>query len=108
MTSKLFVLLFIAGSLLSGCGSVTTVFHPQPIAIPASQFQCENPTDRPSGDKIMESSVAKYIASLEKTIPDCKLRLKELSVIMECFNDKKCDPKSLMRGLAVASLKTGG
>lgn len=63
---------------------------------------CEEPTLRPSGDVIMESEVAKYIASLEKTIPDCKLRLKEIRVILECYNDKECDVKSLMKGLTVA------
>lgn len=50
----------------------------------------------------MESQVAKYVASLEATIPDCKLRLKELQAIITCFNDRECDPPSLMKGLAVA------
>lgn len=49
----------------------------------------------------MESDVAKYISSLEKTIPDCKLSLKKVKVIVECYNDPECDPKSLMRGLEV-------
>jgi hypothetical protein len=87
---------------MTGCSTVTHVFHPQPISIPAAHFQCENPTERPVGSPIMESQVAKYIASLEKTVPDCKYRLKEIQIIIDCFNDKKCDPNSLMKGLEVA------
>ena len=93
--------MIIMSVLLTGCSHVQ-IFKPQPINIPAAQYQCENPTTRPTGDIIMESQVAEYVASLEATIPDCKLRLKELQAIITCFNDRECDPPSLMKGLAVA------
>lgn len=38
----------------------------------------------------MESQVADYINSLELSNKDCKLRLKEVKEIIDCYNDKKC------------------
>ncbi len=91
-----------------GCTTTKQVFHPQPVNVPQAFYQCLEPTERPSGNQIMESDTAKYIASLEKVVPDCKYRLIEIKVIIDCFNDSKCDVDSLLRGLEVASSKPKG
>jgi hypothetical protein len=87
---------------LSGCSSIISKPSVQPINIPTEKFQCEEPLPRPTGDVIMESQVAKYINSLEYTTKDCKTRLKELQVIVKCYNDPKCDVKTLINYIGLA------
>jgi hypothetical protein len=95
--------IFFVGTLLSGCTSV--VGHKTiktTVDIPAETFECEAASLRPSGDKIMESDVARYINSLEFAEKDCRTRLKEVQVLIKCSNEPKCDPKLLTELLAVA------
>jgi hypothetical protein len=82
---------------LNGCaGRVQTEVIRPPLNVPEQMYQCENSTPRPKGETIMESDVAKYIAGLEFSNKDCKLRLKELSVIIKCYNDKDCNIEKLI------------
>jgi hypothetical protein len=82
---------------LTGCAGKehVEVIRP-PLNIPAGMYQCEDSTPRPSGEVIMESEVARYIASVEYSNKDCKLRLKELSIIVNCYNDKDCNVDKLI------------
>lgn len=99
MTAALcFVLIAMTGcSHLTGTKAIKTR-----LDIPAETFECELPTQRPSGDKIMESDVARYINSLEFSQKDCRTRLKEVQVLLKCANEPKCDPKIMVELLAVA------
>lgn len=106
--NKTVAIISILALSLTGCSTVQTVFKNQQINIPVATFSCEEPIARPSGDPIMESQVAKYIASLEKTVPDCKMRLEEIQQIIICYNDRKCDVPSLMKGLAIADRHPSG
>lgn len=82
---------FMMVSLSSCAGRVHTEVIRPPLNIPPQMYQCEDSTTRPSGEVIMESEVARYIASMEYVNKDCKLRLKELSIIIKCYNDKDCN-----------------
>jgi hypothetical protein len=89
--------------VLAGCSS--PVLHKSlktKVDIPAETFECDVPTNRPSGERIMESDVAKYINSIEFAHKDCRTRLKEVQVLLKCANEPKCDPKLLVELLAVA------
>lgn len=89
--------------ILSGC-SPKVSFEPvkSTVDIPADVFNCKDPIVRPSGDNIMESDVARYINSLEFSQKDCKTRLKEVQVLIECSKKPNCDPKILADLLRVA------
>lgn len=106
--TTLFTLPVVAGlffllTALSGCAHFTpSKSIKQRIDIPAETFECELPSQRPSGDKIMESDVARYINSLEFSQKDCRTRLKEIQVLLKCANEPKCDPKIMVELLAVA------
>lgn len=82
---------------LSGCG----VMQPRvetvktPLIVPPSFYVCEDAGPRPTGDVIMESQVAKYIALLEASTKDCKVKLKQLKILVDCHNDSKCDVEKL-------------
>jgi hypothetical protein len=88
---------------LAGCGIVPTRVQTinTPINIPAEKFQCEQAEPRPTGAVIMESQVAKYINSLEFAKKDCDVRLKELQIIVQCYNDPKCNVDSLLKYIGV-------
>lgn len=77
---------------LTGCAGKT---HIEPIkstlTIPPQMFQCVDSGPRPTGNVILESQVARYISTLEFSNRDCKTQLKELQVVVKCFNDPKCD-----------------
>jgi hypothetical protein len=82
---------------LSGCaGRVHTEIVRPPLNIPEQMYQCEASGNRPSGEVIMESEVARYIATLEYATKDCNLKLKELSIIVKCYNDKNCNVDKLI------------
>lgn len=89
---------------LTGCGLVTTrTEHVQTeIHIPKEKFECGvKNIIRPSGDKIMESEISKYIATLEFSEKDCKIRNKEIEIIIECYNDPKCNIDHLIKYMGV-------
>lgn len=91
---------------LSGCaGKVVLQPVPTPISIPADNFKCEDSLPRPKGDIIMESQVGKYIASLEYSNVDCKTKLKQLDVLIKCYNDKKCNVDTLVKYIGLAEPK---
>lgn len=82
---------------LTGCtGRVHTEIVRPPLNIPEQMYQCEDGINRPTGQTIMESEIARYIASIEFANKDCKLRLKELAVIIKCYNDKNCNVEKLI------------
>lgn len=90
----------IAGIFLmlavSGCATKTDTqvinrsFNPPP-----AMFQCDDSSQRPVGEVIMESEVARYVTSLEYVQKDCKLRLKDMQILVKCFNDPNCNPDNL-------------
>ena len=59
--------------------------------LPPQMLQCEDAGARPEGEVIMESEVARYITSLEFSNKDCKTRLKEIGVLVKCFNEPDCN-----------------
>lgn len=77
---------------LSACSTTpdTQVIRPS-FNIPPQMLQCEEAGLRPSGKVIMESEVARYITSLEYANKDCKTRLKEISILVKCFNEPDCN-----------------
>jgi hypothetical protein len=81
---------------LSACATSkgTDVIKPQ-LQIPPQMLVCEDSGPRPQGEVIMESEVARYISNLEFSNRDCKTRLKEISIIVKCFNDPKCNVDTL-------------
>lgn len=89
--------------ILGGCAhnTVTKSIRTK-VDIPAETFTCDKPDTRPSGDKIMESDVARYINSLEFAEKDCRTRLKEVQVLIKCSNEPDCNPALLTELLAVA------
>jgi hypothetical protein len=109
MTNRLLVLpiiavVFFMGALVSGCSKPGIESVPTKIDIPAETFQCGEAIERPSGEGTMESDVARYINSLEFNEKDCKRRLKEIQILLECGNNPKCDIPTLVKLLAVAKL----
>jgi hypothetical protein len=88
--------MFLLLALLSGCSTTpdTQVIKTQ-LNIPEQMFQCEEAGVRPSGEVIMESEVARYISTLEWSQKDCKTRLKEVAIIVKCFNDTDCNVDKL-------------
>lgn len=89
---------------LSGCqhkvvtDTIKTQFNPPP-----SYFSCEEAGKRPTGETIMESQVAKYIGDLEYSNKDCKTKLKQLNILVKCFNDSKCDVDKLAQYLGLVA-----
>ena len=80
---------------LSGCLTIHTVnTHPN-LNVPEQWYDCESSGSRPQGDKIMESEVAKYINKLEFKNKDCRLNLKKIHILVNCYNDKKCNVDKL-------------
>lgn len=79
--------------LVTGCTHTVTLNTP--IQIPHDKYICIDSDPRPHGETILESQVAKYIASLEHSNLDCKTRLEEIHKIIDCFNDKACKVESL-------------
>lgn len=65
------------------------------FVIPPQMLECDDGTPRPNGEQIMESDVARYISGLEFSKKDCKTRLKEISIIIKCYNDKDCNVDKL-------------
>jgi hypothetical protein len=88
--------IFLAFALNGCAGRVHTEIVRPPLVIPEAMFSCEDSTTRPKGEIIMESEVAKYVASIEFANKDCKERLKELAVIVKCYNDKDCNVDKLI------------
>lgn len=87
--------LFLAGSLM-GCATSRipeVQYIKREISIPEHMFRCGDGVDesRPVGETIMESQVAKYITTLEFVNKDCKLRLQELKILIDCANDDQCN-----------------
>jgi hypothetical protein len=82
---------------LTGCTHQEhiTVVKP-PLTISDAMFQCEDSGNRPTGEVIMESEVARYISTLELANKDCKTQLKELQVVIKCYNDKDCNVDKLV------------
>lgn len=77
---------------LSGCATRTkTDTLKTQIHIPPQSFVCEDSGPRPQGTPIMESQVAKYITELEYSNKDCKTKLKELKILITCYNDSNCN-----------------
>lgn len=86
---------------LSGCSHIVTrSTHPN-LEIPEQMFTCEDSGVRPNGDKIMESQVARYISGLEFSNKDCKSKLKQINIIVKCYNDKNCDLDKLIEYMGV-------
>lgn len=96
MKNKLLILLAIP-FLLTACGTTSpdTIYTHRDIDIPDAMFTCEDNGVRPSGANIMESAVATYINSLEFSNKDCRIRLRELQVLIRCLNDDNCSPDYL-------------
>lgn len=95
-------LMFLPLILLAGCAGKTPPIVVKPdFIIPPQMLQCENTGNRPSGEVIMESDVAKYIAGLEFSNKDCKLRLKEISILVKCYNDPACNIDKLVEYMGI-------
>lgn len=93
---------FLVSTILSGCSTVTkTDYIKHELTVPQHMFQCEEATERPSGEVIMESETARYIASLEYSNKDCKQRLRDLKAVIDCDNNPKCDPDTLSAVLSL-------
>lgn len=101
MDRWLSVLTLVTGAFLiftlTGCAGRQHVEVVRPsLTIPDNMFQCETGGDRPVGQVIMESQVARYISTLEYANKDCHTQLKELQVIVKCYNDKDCNVDKLI------------
>lgn len=82
---------------LNGCATkVHTEIIKPPLNLPTQVYQCDDATARPKGDAIMESDVARYVASLESVNKNCKVSLKEIKIIIDCYNDKDCNVDKLI------------
>jgi hypothetical protein len=109
MNNKLLALLPVMGFVfmmfaISGCAPTphAAVIRP-PLTIPPQMFQCEDAGPRPKGKVVMESEVSRYIANLEYANKDCKTQLKELSVLVKCYNDPKCNVDNLIEYIGLVA-----
>jgi hypothetical protein len=89
----IFLVLSLAGC--AGKSHIETVRPP--LNIPPQMYQCDDAGLRPKGTKIMESEVARYIVALESSNKDCKTKLKELAVVISCYNEKDCNVDKLVQ-----------
>jgi hypothetical protein len=88
---KLFTPVILGLFLLTGCTTTKLTPIKPALIIPPQMLQCESAGPRPKGEVIMESEVARYIANLEWANKDCKTRLREIAIIVNCYNDKDCN-----------------
>lgn len=94
------------GAMLTGCSNSGSDIHSTTrtkVDIPAAMFSCADSIANPTGDIIMESQVARYINSLEFVKKDCKMKLKEVQILINCHNDSECKLDELVKTLTVAS-----
>lgn len=109
MTDNWIAFLPILGAIfllfaLSGCAGRTPIQTIKtPLNIPTQMYQCDDAGLRPKGETIMESEVARYISNLEASNKDCKIKLKELSIIVSCYNDKDCNVDKLTQYMGLVS-----